>query len=66
MEEQLPWFTMVLNFDLCPLPKTVVPICMLLVLFLDPILSSSDVTHGNSSKIFAHSSSKSKSKTSLL
>ena len=50
-----------LNFDLCPLPETLVSICMLLVLFLGPVLSFSNVINGNLSKMFEHSSSNSKS-----
>ena len=61
MEEQFLWFTVVLNFHLRPLPKTLVPICILVVLFLDPISFLSDVIHGKSSKMFVHSSSNSKS-----
>ena len=50
MKEQLPRLAAVIDFDFCPLPKILVPICILLVLFLGPFPSQTDVTYGNSQK----------------
>ena len=54
MEEQLLWFAVVLILDFSPLPKTLVPICISLVLFLVPVLSLSAITPGNLSIMSAH------------